>query len=191
MGQLAGKNKRKQLTVEDTVHGVQLSVDSTEEVDFVNWACEACQLSILQDFQYQPQPFVLFQPVWYMDFQNKQRCLFREHIYTPDFIIQFDPRIQPALTKEFKVPLSVANQPSVSVYLDVKGQFAQHDGGRSFSLNQKWTWQKYGVYVCKVVPKLFCKKFGVAAASMKSKLTGKIRKMFIGYQSIKKAFGIG
>lgn len=42
MGQLAGKNKRKQLTVDDTVHGVQLSVDSTEEVDFVNWACEAC-----------------------------------------------------------------------------------------------------------------------------------------------------
>lgn len=190
MGQLAGKNKRKQLTVEDTVHGVQLSVDSTEEVDFVNWACEACQLSILQDFQYQPQPFALFQPVWYMDFQNKQRCLFREHIYTPDFIVQFDPRIQPTLTKEFKVPLSAANQPSVSVYLDVKGQFTQHDGGRSFSLNQKWTWQKYGVYVCKVVPKLFCKKFGVATASMKSKLTGKIRKMFIGYQSIKKAFDI-
>jgi len=47
MGQLAGKNKRKQLTVDDTVHGVQLSVDSTEEVDFVNWACEACQLSVL------------------------------------------------------------------------------------------------------------------------------------------------
>lgn len=79
---------------------------------------------------------------------------------------------------------------SVYAYLDVKGQFAQHDGGRAFSLNQKWTWQKFGVYVCKVVPKLFCKKFGVAAASMKSKLTGKVRKMFIGYKSIKHAFGM-
>lgn len=63
MGRLQGKNKRKQLTVSDTVHGVTLSVDSTEEVDFVNWACEACQLSILHDFQYQPPPFSLFEAV--------------------------------------------------------------------------------------------------------------------------------
>ena len=128
--------------------------------------------------------------MWYTDPQGKQRCLFREHIYTPDFIVQFDPAAQHALAKEFKLPLSAMHQQQVSVYLDVKGQFAQHDGGRSFSLNQKWTWQKFGVYVCKVVPKLFCKKFGVAAASMKSRLTGKARKMFAGYCSIKKAFGL-
>ena len=36
-----GKNKRRQLLVEDTVHDVQLSVDSAEEVDCVNWLCEA------------------------------------------------------------------------------------------------------------------------------------------------------
>ena len=52
MAALSGKNRRKQLTARDVVHGVELSVDSVEEVDFVNWACEACQLSILQDFQY-------------------------------------------------------------------------------------------------------------------------------------------
>lgn len=79
------------------------------------------------------------------------------------------------------MPLSAAQTGQVSAYIDVKGQFAQHDGGRAFSLNQKWTWQKFGIYVSKVVPKLFCKKFGVAAASMKSNVTGKIRKMFIGY----------
>jgi len=81
-------------------------------------------------------------------------------------------------------------QSCVSVYLDVKGQFALHDGGRAFSLNQKWTWQKFGIYVCKVVPKVFCRKFGVALASMKSRLTGKARKIFIGYPSIKRAFGL-
>lgn len=36
-----GKNKRRQLLVEDTVHNKQLSVDSVEEVDTVNWLCEA------------------------------------------------------------------------------------------------------------------------------------------------------
>lgn len=38
---IMGKNKRRQLLVEDTVHDVQLSVDSAEEVDCVNWLCEA------------------------------------------------------------------------------------------------------------------------------------------------------
>ena len=97
-----------------------------------------------------------------------------------------------ALTKAGSLfsSVSFSVRPAVSAYLDVKGQFAQHDGGRSFSLNQKWTWQKFGVYICKVVPKAFCKKFGVAAASMKSKLTGKARKMYVGYQSIKRAFGL-
>jgi hypothetical protein len=181
MGKLAGKNSRRQLSAEDTVHGAVLSVDSQEEVDFVNWACEAHRLSVIQDFQYQPPPFGLFEAVWYDDQAGKQRCLFREHVYTPDFIVQFDPQAWPQLAKEFKVPLSASRLPSVSAYLDVKGTFAQHDGGRAFSLNQKWTWQKFGVYVSKVVPKAFCRKFGVAAASMKSRLTGKVRKMFIGY----------
>ena len=37
----AGKNKRKQIEVFDSLHGMTLSVDSQEEVDFVNWCCEA------------------------------------------------------------------------------------------------------------------------------------------------------
>lgn len=36
-----GKNKRRQLTVYDDVHDIELSVDSTEEIDFINWCCEA------------------------------------------------------------------------------------------------------------------------------------------------------
>ena len=82
------------------------------------------------------------------------------------------------------------NESTVSAYIDIKGTFARHDSGRSFSINQKWTWQKFGIFVSKVVPKIFCKKFGVAVASMKSRLTNKTRKMYMGYQSIKRAFGL-
>lgn len=46
----AGKNKRRQLLAYDSVHGVTLSVDSQEEVDFVDWLCEAHGLSVIQDF---------------------------------------------------------------------------------------------------------------------------------------------
>lgn len=45
-----GKNKRRQLTVFDDIHNVELSVDSTEEIDFVNWCCEATSLSVINDF---------------------------------------------------------------------------------------------------------------------------------------------
>ena len=190
MEKLSGKNTRRKFIVNDTIHNVSLSVDSIEEQDFVNWVCEACDLSIIQDFQYQPEPFKLFNAVYYTDINNKQRCLFREHIYTPDFIVQFNPVNYPLLAKEFKIPLSASNLSSVNAYIDVKGTFAKHDSGRSFSMNQKWTWQKFGIFVSKIVPKVFCKKFGVATASMKSQLTKKARKMYIGYQSIKRAFNL-
>ena len=45
-----GKNKRRQLEVEDTIHNKVLSVDSQEEIDFTNWLCEAIELSIISDF---------------------------------------------------------------------------------------------------------------------------------------------
>ena len=47
-----GKNKRRQLLVEDTAHDAVLSVDSQEEVDTVNWLCEAKSLSVINDFSY-------------------------------------------------------------------------------------------------------------------------------------------
>lgn len=71
MSKLTGKNKRSKFIANDTIHNVQLSVDSMEEIDFINWACEACQLSIIQDFQYQPQPFNLFESVQYIDISKK------------------------------------------------------------------------------------------------------------------------
>lgn len=37
----SGKNKRRQLEAYDSLHDAILSVDSAEEVDFVNWLCEA------------------------------------------------------------------------------------------------------------------------------------------------------
>ena len=45
-----GKNNRRQLEADDIVHGVTLSVDSQEEIDFVNWLCEAHELSVINDF---------------------------------------------------------------------------------------------------------------------------------------------
>ena len=36
----------------DDIHNQTLSVDSTEEVDTLNWLSEACKLSVINDFSY-------------------------------------------------------------------------------------------------------------------------------------------
>jgi len=38
-----------------------------------------------------------------MNAENKKRCLFREHVYSPDFMIKFNPSKFPLLAKEFKL----------------------------------------------------------------------------------------
>ena len=47
-----GKNKRRQLVCHDDFHNVDVLVDSVEECDFIEWAVEATNIGLLQDFVY-------------------------------------------------------------------------------------------------------------------------------------------
>ena len=182
----AGKNRRKQLEVLDDVHGVTLSVDSVEEQFFVDWLCEAAQLSIVQDFMYQPRTFVLSEGEQYTDVDGRKRCLFKEHVYSPDFLVAFDPTAQKELAREFKTRADDAAAGQCSAWIDTKGLF--NPNARSFSIDRKWVWQKFGIYICEVVPKKFFKKMGCPFRSFYSGKTKKPRKMFQGFCSIKQAF---
>ena len=71
-----GKNKRRQLEVKDEIHDVVLSVDSQEEIDTLEYLTECKNLGIINDFTYQPEAFVLSDPVKYVDIYGKQRTLF-------------------------------------------------------------------------------------------------------------------
>ena len=185
---IMGKNKRRQLLVEDTVHNKQLSVDSVEEVDTVNWLCEATQLSIINDFTYQPASFHLFDAVKYQDINNKTKTLFREHDYTADFCLTFSPSAQMMLAKEFKVPYQELSNNNCSVYIDCKGTFNITE--RAFGYNQKWTWQNFKTYIYKLVPKKFFQIAGVPYKSRLTEKTRKPRKMFLGFKSISEIFGL-
>lgn len=89
---------------------------------------------------------------------GKKRVLFREHVYTADWVVAFDPSKQLDLARELKVPSEKLSCGECSAWIDCKGQFNAAE--RAFSYNQKWTWQKYGIYVYKLVPKKFFAKFG-------------------------------
>ena len=185
-----GKNARRQIEYIDTFHNVALSCDSLEECDVLDWCIEAAQLGIIQDFVYQPPPIKLSDAVTYVAWNNKSRTLLREHIYSPDFCITFDPRKFQTLCKYFKMSFNDSQQESFQVYLDVKGTFQRNDGGRAFSINQKWVYQKTRIYVHKAVPKEFFAECGCPQACFVTRKTGKLRKAFKDYKSIKETFCI-
>lgn len=183
-----GKNKRRTIEATDYVHNVVIEADSDEEVDTLEWLCEAYKHGIILDFQYQPRSFQLSESISYNTVDGKSRSLFREHIYSPDFIITFNPSKFLDLAKEFKVFAENAKDIKCDVTVDVKGTFAKSDGGRSFTINQKWVYDKYNVYIYKLVPKDFFKKFGVPQNCILTKKTKKPRKAFIGYKTINEVF---
>lgn len=187
MNNLQGKNKRRQFIFNDTVHNISLSCDSQEEIDFLNYCIESYNLGIFNDFEYQPQSFTLSENVKFKDINNKEKTLFREHIYTPDFKILFNGIKYKNLSNEFKIPLnnlSLNNE----IFIDVKGVFLRNDGGRSFSINQKWLYQRFKVYVYKLIPSKFFKFFGTPKEALYTKKTHKLRKCFENFPSIPNVF---
>lgn len=98
-----GKNKRKQIEYFDGFHNCKLMCDSNEEIDTLNWLNEAASLGIVIDYVYQPESLKLFDPVDYVNVDGKRRSLFREHVYSPDFLVKFNPSKFPLLAREFKI----------------------------------------------------------------------------------------
>lgn len=186
-----GKNKRRTFPVFDKKHNINLDVDSQEEQEFVVWLNTACDMGLINDFEYQPKSLKLSDAVSYIDCDGKTRSLFREHVYTPDFLLYVNGDSGKLLMKEFKMYETVKSRPDKNIfayYIDVKGTFASNDGGRSFSINQKWIYSKLGVYIYKLVPKDFFKKFGIVEELRYTPKTKKLSKKYEGYSLISEIF---
>lgn len=185
-----GRNNRRQFPYRDAFHGVDLMMDSIEECDFLEWCVEAAQLGLVEDFQYQPPSIKLFDAVDFIALDGKKKSLLREHVYSPDFLVVVKARAYQTLAKEFKLPHHALQSSTFQVYLDVKGTFQKSDGGRSFSLNQKWVYQKTGTYIVKTIPKDFFQKCGCPQQCFKTRKTGKTRKAFAACKCIEEVFGL-
>ena len=182
-----GKNKRSKLKFED------IEIDSQEEWHFFQWLKEAKELGIVKDYIYQPDEFLLTNKKTYIPIYNnpkqKEKHLFREHIYTADFKIQFNAAYGEILSKVFKIDASMLINETITVYVDIKGSFNQNGGDRLFSIHQKLVYEKYGVLVQKIVPKEVFKHLGIAKASLHTP-TGRPSKIYSSYNFISKMFGI-
>lgn len=184
----AGKNKRRQLEVFDETHNVMLSVDSQEEIDMVRWLDEAVQLSVINDYEYQPSPYMLSDPVKYVDVHGKWRTLYREHQYSTDFAVALDPNKNLDLSKELKISYDQLSANECSVFIDTKGTFNRN--ARSFGTDRKWLWQKFKVYIYELVPQKFFKIFGVPEKCKLTEKTKKPRSAYRGFKSLAECFNI-
>ena len=117
--------------------------------------------------------------------KRTESTLLHEHIYTPDFKITWDGIARSIFVKNVdmfwrtiatpsdayvckETPFWVRNtsfmdgsfleslQPLFESILEVKPLFDRNNMTRLFTINQKWVYDKYGVYVQKIIPqKLF------------------------------------
>lgn len=128
-------------------------MDSDEERDFYSWLLEAESVGLVANIEYHNRPLELSprattQETIQLKTKTKivERFLLHPHQYTPDFIFSWAGGGCPfAKTSRF-------------IWVDVKGSGSRFHDGKQFSINQKWVYDKYGIYINKVVPrKLFLK----------------------------------
>lgn len=187
------KRKKKQIFVIDPETKTEIELDSVEELQFFHWLVNAKRLGIVKSFSYHPEKFLLTEKVSYVPVfgnpKQKEKFLLREHSYTADFKFILAGKYGEALSKAFM--LSESNRlesGDFEIYVDTKGTFMIGGTDRSFSINQKLVWEKYHVYVNKVVSKLFLQKYGCPAECKVTPKTKKPCQAFSACQGLEEVF---
>lgn len=157
---------------------------SDEEYFFYWWLVEGENAKCISDIRYQPKTYEL-SPRQIRDYEKQlktktkivERFIFQPHSYTPDF--------------SFRVSFPVSECFIFSKYfgeseitVDVKGTFNMYGDPKQFSINQKWMYEKFKVYIEKIVPeKLFEKSWCPEVARYSPKLKKPVKK-FVGVTDI-------
>ena len=146
------------------------SFDSKEEYYFNLWLDELSRRGLVEYSKYHPKPFILSDTV-HLSYQkqlktkikDEQAHLFGSHEYQADWIIFWNERLKGIFFFDSSIPGRSPtdfpfivnwseNRRSFFSVIDVKGTFNQNDAYRRFSIEQKWVWQKFGIYVQKIIP---------------------------------------
>lgn len=147
--------------------------DSSEEMYFVWYLEELKKHGFIKNFKYQPKPFLLSEEVKAKRIVQlktktsyKEYTFLRPHSYQADYLIQWDNKGYGIFFHYLDDILSgntdkrhddifflaqARNYGAFSV-VDVKGEYSQNDAFRRFSIEQKLVFQKFGIYVQKVIP---------------------------------------
>lgn len=144
-----------------------IEFDSQEEVEFYCWCKELQAEHMIESFVYHPEPFVLSERKTTRNIINgksKESFLLGKHEYTPDFVLTiksehkdyFFVKAELEIHKTFldwikRDDVKLYKDDKYYIWIDIKGSFNKYGGDRGFSINQKWVYDKFGIYVNKVL----------------------------------------
>ena len=165
-----------------------ITFPSDEEAFFYAWCEEAKKHCIIRDFEHQPESYLLSLSKSYRALNTKlkkkvayvDRELLKAHKYTGDFMVKTN----------YPMPFKKLFQNDDMVLVDTKGTHQDHDGGRSFSINQKWLYQSYGIYVHKVVPEEFFQKTFVPELARYTEKRRDVKKCYRGTRLVRDYAGM-
>jgi len=97
--------------------------------------------------------------------KEEEQHIHREHVYTPDFNIEFNPKYKDVFYslfgdgRKFKgqnIPFLTNRHDAPAATIELKGSFIKQDEQRAMSLNLKWVFDKWQLNVQLVkVPNIF------------------------------------
>ena len=163
-----------------------MSFDSVEEEWFSKWLGTAEKRGMVEGIIYHPSSVLLSPKQTILEevklntkTKTVDKFLLHPHRYTPEFAFYITEFIN-------KYNHGLIPYKERIVFVDVKGVFV---GGRhnnssiTFPISQKWVYEKYGIYINKVVPEKFFKNTFVPKEITIGK-TGKPLKKWKDYPSL-------
>jgi len=147
-----------------------MQFDSNEESWFSWYLNELKLAGFILEYKYHPKPFPLFDGenyTWIKQLKTKikevESQLLKPHTYQADFIIYWHhraiglfARYEDSKITDYPFVAQKSKELHWRTIVDVKGEYNQNDAWRRFSIEQKWVWKEYKIYVQKVIPtKLF------------------------------------
>lgn len=141
--------------------------DSDEERYFSWFLKELAEKGVIIKWDYHPKPFILSDRIIH-DYCKKLKTksiikdsvILNDHKYQADFIIhwnfQWNGLIFMNLDEDLynKDFIFIAQRDTNFSVIDVKGAFSgpHNNSAITFPLDQKWVYQKYNIYVQKIIP---------------------------------------
>jgi len=171
-----------------------MEFDSNEELYFSWYLDELRCAGYIKGWKLHPSSFLLSGSVKYIVWKHLktkikevERTLLKSHAYTPDFEVRWTNKAYDVFltalygsNADLKYPF-YNSSPKVKwaahTFVEIKPVFSRYNMARVFSLNQKWMYAKYGVYVQLIKPvELFKKTFAPERYLVTDK-SGKSRKL--------------
>lgn len=187
------RNRFKKGKQKVTYAGIEL--DSEEELEFYHWCLEAEEHGFIEKFYYHPEPFLLstkdeieFEVPGKKKMLKKTQHMVSQHVYTPDFLIKPTDKfnnLNISLNARTQLkPHPLFKEWNGWYYIDTKAMFNSHGGDAILSINQRWVWQIFRIYVNKVVPIKWFKATWVPQFARYTKVRKDVRSCYKGFKTI-------